>query len=133
MVFVDTSVFCARYARLDAWHGTAVRLWRELEGTSLVTTNHILEESLTLLARRVGYAFAANLASHVYASVELDVIYTTREEEQEALPFFRKFADQRVGFTDCISFAVMRRNGIRTAFTFDRHFVDAGFKVIGLE
>ena len=133
MVFVDTSVFCARYARGDAYHQTASRLWTELDGTPLITTNHVLEESLTLLARRVGYPFAANLASHVHASVELDVIYTTREEEQDALPFFKKFADQRVGFTDCISFAVMRRYGIRTAFTFDRHFVDAGFRVIGVE
>jgi len=133
MVFVDTSAFCARYARGDAHHQAASRLWEELDGTPLITTNHILEETLTLLARRVGYAFAANLANHVYASVELDVIYTTREEEQAALPFFSKFADQRIGFTDCISFAVMRRNGISTAFTFDRHFIDAGFKVIGLK
>jgi uncharacterized protein len=132
MVFVDTGALFARYYKRDSLHRTAVAAWQTLEGP-LVTTNHILGETLTLLTRRVGYAFAANLASRVYASVELDVIYTTREEEQEALPFFRKFADQRVGFTDCISFAVMRRNGIRTAFTFDRHFVDAGFKVIGLE
>ena len=133
MVFVDTSAFCARYARGDAHHQAASQLWKELDGTPLITTNHILEETLTLLARRVGYGFAANLASRVYSSVTLDIIYTTREEEEGALPLFRKFADQKVGLTDCISFAVMRRHDISTAFTFDRHFIDAGFKVIGLE
>jgi predicted nucleic acid-binding protein len=130
MVLVSTSAF---YARDDSNHQTATGLWKELERTPLVTTNHILEETLTLLARRVGYSFAADLSGHLFTAVGLDVVYTTREEEQAALPFFRKFADQKIGFTDRISFAVMRRNGISTAFTFDRHFVDAGFKVIGLK
>jgi predicted nucleic acid-binding protein len=29
----------------------------------------------------------------------------------------RKFADQKIGFADCVSFAMMRRRKIRTAFT----------------
>jgi uncharacterized protein len=45
----------------------------------------------------------------------------------------RKYADQGVSFTDCVSFAIMRRHKIRTAFTFDRHFKLAGFNVIGLK
>ena len=44
-----------------------------------------------------------------------------------------KYADQRVTFTDCVSFAIMRRRRIRTAFTFDRHFEARGFEVIGLK
>jgi predicted nucleic acid-binding protein len=44
-----------------------------------------------------------------------------------------QFADQRIGLTDCVSFAIMRRHKIRTAFTFDRHFRLAGFRVIGLK
>jgi predicted nucleic acid-binding protein len=44
----------------------------------------------------------------------------------------RKYSDHEVSFTDCVSFAIMRRQQIRTAFTFDRHFRDAGFRVIGL-
>ena len=133
MILVDTSAFYARYDRRDFNHGTATRLWKELAGTRLIATNHILDETLTLLARRIGYPFAADLANRFFTSVALDIVYTTRAEEGEALPFCRKFADQNIGFTDCISFSVMRRNGISTAFTFDRHFIDAGFKVIGLK
>ena len=52
------------------------------------------------------------------------------EDEFEALvELFRKFADQRVSFTDCVSFALMRRYGIAKAFGFDRHFVHAGFEL----
>ena len=45
----------------------------------------------------------------------------------------RKYADQDVSYTDCVSFAIMHRLRIRTAFTFDRHFRLAGFDVLGLK
>ncbi len=34
----------------------------------------------------------------------------------------------KVSFTDCVSFALMRRAGLRQAYTFD-HFRRAGFEV----
>jgi predicted nucleic acid-binding protein len=46
-----------------------------------------------------------------------------------ALERFEKYADQNVSFTDCVSFVLMQKHGIRTAFSFDRHFAMAGFDV----
>jgi len=43
--------------------------------------------------------------------------------------FFQKYADQKVSFTDCISFAMMKRLQIKQVFTFDYHFSLAGFDV----
>ena len=42
----------------------------------------------------------------------------------------KKYADQAVSFTDCLSFALMRRDGIRECFAFDRHFQAAGFRPV---
>jgi predicted nucleic acid-binding protein len=36
----------------------------------------------------------------------------------------------RAGINDQVSFAVMRRIGIRQAFTNDRHFQEAGFETL---
>lgn len=47
----------------------------------------------------------------------------------EAVEFFEKYADQHVGFLDCISFALMRRHRVQRVFTFDRHFDQAGFDI----
>jgi hypothetical protein len=43
-----------------------------------------------------------------------------RDDLQEALRWVDKFADQKLSFTDCISFALMSRYRIQTAFGFDR-------------
>jgi predicted nucleic acid-binding protein len=48
----------------------------------------------------------------------------------DAIRWMRKYADKEISFTDSISFAMMHRLGIRTAFTFDRHFRDAGFQIV---
>jgi uncharacterized protein len=135
MVFVDTSAFFAWYVQRDSRHRIAHGFWQEMErrSTPLVTTNHVAEETLTLLARKVSYSFAAVIAERFYEPNPVEIIFANQEDEYEAVRYFRKFADQKISFTDCISFAIMKRNHIFTAFTFDRHFVDAGFELIGLE
>lgn len=38
--------------------------------------------------------------------------------------------DKSYSFTDCLSFLVMERLGIQQVLTFDKHFIQAGFKVL---
>ncbi len=130
MIFIDTGAFLARWLTQDSQHQAALRVWETLEEVSLYTSNHVLDETLTLLARRASYGFAAERAELLFASENLEILYAAREDEERALPLFRKFADQQVTFTDCVSFVLMRRYRIPTAFTFDRHFRLAGWKVI---
>jgi predicted nucleic acid-binding protein len=132
MIFADTGAFIAHHSRRDQNHEIASEIWKRLDQTPVITTNHVFEETLTLLGRRIGCAAAAGIADLILGSAAIDIIYTSDEDEHAALHFFRKFADQRVSFTDCISFAVTKRHRLRTAFTFDRHFLNAGFRVIGL-
>ncbi len=132
MIFLDTGAFLARYIRRDAYHRRARRLWTQIERTRsrCFTSSFVLDETFTLLGRRTSYAFAADRARALLASNALTVIRPEAEDELTALDLFAKFADQRVSFTDCISFAVMRRLRLDQAFTFDRHFAMAGFKII---
>lgn len=132
MIFIDTGAFLGRYLAQDQHHDEAVRGWsaRAQSREPLVTSNFVLDEFFTLLARRAGYAFAAERARRVYASTTLTLLRPTEPDELSALDSFEKYADQGVSFTDCVSFALMTRLGIDRVFTFDRHFRWAGFTVV---
>lgn len=40
----------------------------------------------------------------------------------EAIQLFLQYADVRLSFTDCVSFALLQRMGITEVFGFDAHF-----------
>lgn len=132
MIFVDTGAFVARYILQDAYHRKARRAWAEVERSRsrCFTSSFVLDETFTLLGRRSSYAFAADRARALLNSAALAILRPDADDEQRALDLFAKFADQRVSFTDCVSFTLMQRHRLERAFTFDRHFVDAGFEVI---
>jgi predicted nucleic acid-binding protein len=130
VIFVDTGAFLARYVARDQYHKRAVTTWRRIEKRRdrCFTSNFVLDETFTLLARRTSYAFAAERARGLLASRVLVVLRPTKEDEIAALELFEKLADQEVSFTDCVSFALMQQAGIARAFSFDRHFDILGFQ-----
>ena len=130
MIFVDTGAFLARHASRDQHHAVAVRAWQELaaQRRRCLTSNFVLDEVLTLLGRRISHDFAAERAAVLWSSEALTILRPEERDELAAIELFSKLADQRVSFTDCVSFALMRRHRLRRAFTFDRHFAAAGFE-----
>jgi uncharacterized protein len=131
MMFIDTSAFVARYLAHDQYHEAARNFWAELTDseTPLVTSSHIISEALTLLGRRSSYRYAAERARSLFASTHVQILRASEGSEIDAVFWFERMAGHRVSFTDCISFALMQRLGIRQAFTFDEHFVHAGFEI----
>ncbi|MBF0104724.1 MAG: PIN domain-containing protein [Deltaproteobacteria bacterium] len=131
MIFADTGAFVARFLGQDAHHQEVLKAWQRLErsGKQVFTSNFVIDEVLTLTGRRAGYQFAAERGRNLYLSQILTILRPEDDDEQAALSLFLKYADQRVSFTDCVSFALMKKNKIRCAFSFDRHFQMAGFKI----
>jgi len=129
-IFIDTGAFLAKEIAADQHHLAATRGWAQWADSPcpLYSSEHVLDETTTLLARRTTYAWAAEWARDALDSG----IRWLRAEEGEwrsSLDLMRKFADQGVTFTDCLSFAMMKREAIRHVFGFDRHFEAAGFSL----
>lgn len=131
MIFIDTGAFLARYVERDQYHLQAVEFWKRLQQDRrrCFTSNFVLDETITLLARRTTYAFAAERAAKLLASRSLSILRSDEQDETEALQVFQKYADQQVSFTDCVSFVLMEKQGLKSVFTFDRHFALAGFAI----
>lgn len=132
MIFIDTGAFLARYFSHDQYHNNAKAIWKKISSSheSCFTSNFVLDETITLLGRRAGYDFASQRAKNIYASQALTIFRPDKKDELRALDYFGKYADQQVSFTDCISFVIMRREKINRVFSFDRHFLLAGFQLV---
>jgi predicted nucleic acid-binding protein len=134
MIFVDTGAWIARFSRRDQFHKQAKRLWAQAQSTGeqIVTSDAVFFETIALLARKIAPNAAAEAGSFLLGWQRLLILPSTAADEEAALDLLEKFADQKIGFVDSLSFALMRRKRIQTAFTFDRHFESAGFSMLGL-
>ena len=131
-IFIDTSAFLARYIAKDQYHNTALSKWDKLSKSKskFYTSNFILDEMITLLGRWVSEEFSLEKAYTIYNSDVFTILRPDDSDEMQALEFYKKFSDKKIGFTDCVSFALMKKHKIEKVFTFDRHFTDAGFTKI---
>lgn len=92
----------------------------------LITTDYILDETLTLLKARGEYQRAIRLGQNLFNEAEARLYYLTTEDIMAAWRMFLRFSDKDWSFTDCTSKVVMEKLGMTTAFTFDHHFRQFG-------
>ena len=128
-LFVDTGAWYALVDRKDPDHGSARRFF-ERNKVPLVTTNFIFDETVTLLRKRLGWTVAHDFGRRLKDSGFVGLYSVTDGDEDLAWDIFRKYKDHDFSYTDCTSFAVMERLGIKTAFTFDGHFVSMKFAAV---
>lgn len=133
MIFVDTGALVARHVRTDKHHAAAKPVWRSLDkrGVGLVTTNYVLSETVTLLNRLRGPLPSVEMGRRLLGKERITLVHVEQADEFRALELLDALdAIPDLSFADAMSFVVMRRRGIATAFTFDGHFERAGFKTI---
>ena len=130
--FADTSFFFALAAKRDRTHEPAVKAFTRLLRLQrpLVTTDYVLDETLTLTKARTSAKVALALLDRIESSPALSIQLITHDRFAAAKAFFRKHADHGYSFTDCTSFVLMHEIEIRDVLTTDRHFAEAGFRTM---
>ncbi|MBA2431702.1 MAG: type II toxin-antitoxin system VapC family toxin [Chthoniobacterales bacterium] len=128
-VLVDSAGFFALWDATDQHHTAALRLQRELlrRGRRFLTTEYIVDETVTLLLVRHSHAAAADFLETIERSETLRLEWIGPERFHAASALFRKHSDKEWSFTDCVSFTTMRELRISEVLTTDRHFERAGF------
>lgn len=126
LIFVDTSAWYAYFDNSDADHPAAVEFMNNLP-SPIITSNYVIDETLTLLRTRIGHSLAVSIGKQFFSKHLAQVVRITEKDERAAFKLFTQYADKTFSFTDCTSFVVMQNLGIKQAFTFDKHFQQIGF------
>lgn len=131
-ILIDTAGFLSLWDAADEHHRRAVQLQTELirKGRQFLTTDYIVDETVTLLLVRHSHAAAADFLATVMASEALQVQWIDSDRFRGAATLFARHNDKRWSFTDCVSFALMRELKLMDCFTTDHHFRQAGFNVL---
>lgn len=129
MIFLDTSAIYAWADAGDHNHRTAVRRLQSIldNGEALLTHNYVLVESIALLQVRLGLTAAAKLAKDSDAFV---IEWVDEDLHTSGIRELERSKRRSVSLVDQISFLVMRRRHVATAFAFDPDFTSAGFHLV---
>jgi hypothetical protein len=129
--FVDTSAWAAYYDADDRWHTSAKQAMASLinQRVAFVTTDYVLDETLTLLRYHAGHQAAVTFGEAVRKSQYVTLVRVDEVLWENAWQLFKQYHDKSWAFTDCTSFTLMRHLGIAQVFTFDKHFAQAGFQL----
>jgi predicted nucleic acid-binding protein len=101
-----------------------------------VTTDYVLDETLTRLFAMAPFAQARQFSEGIFAASRqgtLDIEHVTPERFGGAWRLRLRYQDKpHISFTDLTSFVVMRELGLRQVLTGDAHFEQVGLGFVRL-
>ncbi|MGL6339686.1 MAG: type II toxin-antitoxin system VapC family toxin, partial [Waterburya sp.] len=93
----------------------------------IITTSYIFDEIVTYFNSRNYHAKAVQVGNSLLQSAFVEMIQVDEQLFNAGWSYFQKHQDKQYSLTDCISFIVMEKLDITIAFSFDKHFLQAGF------
>ena len=132
---VDTGAWIALLSRADQHAAAASERYRTLavEGTRLVTTNYIVDETATRLRYGAGLDAALAYRRMLDDSVKarrLRISWIDETIEREAWRILEQYRDVNLSLTDATTAVTARRSRIEEVFGFDRDFEALGLLVL---
>jgi predicted nucleic acid-binding protein len=134
-VLLDTSFVLALENRRDAYHERAKMLDRQLLQDGCLSVLHwgILFEIGDGYARIGRRSKGQALLDRLWHEERYCVAPLTDSLVEQALELYQARPDKEWGLTDCLSFVLMKREGMTEALTADDHFRQAGFQALLLQ
>jgi predicted nucleic acid-binding protein len=137
-LFVDTWGWLVLANDRDPAFGSVSRIRAGMagQGGAWVTTDYVLDETMTRLFAVTPFARARRFAEGIFEASRqglLDIEHVTAERFSDAWRLRLRYSDKpRISFTDLTSFVVMRELGLQHALTGDAHFEQVGMGFVRL-
>ena len=128
-IFVDTGAWYALIDRRDPDHPAVKEILNHWKGR-LVTSNFVVDESVTLLRYRLGFEPAHLFGREARGGALAQLHRVSPRDEDAAWSIFERYRDKTFSFTDCTSFALMERLRLDTAVALDGDFRSYGLRCL---
>ena len=125
MVFVDTGAWFAFFVSDDPNHAR-IRAWFDATRPPLLTSDFVVDETLTLLVARKRLASAFSAGNALFHRSLATIHFISPEQFHRAWIVFMQRASAGWSFTDCTSKVLIDDLEIRTAAALDDHFRQFG-------
>jgi predicted nucleic acid-binding protein len=132
VLFIDTWGWVVIHNKREPRHYEVDALYREfrLNGGSIYTTDYVLDETFTLLFRRLPLPLAEESVGLLDEAIKegyLNLEWVSPERFEEAKELRLRFRDKpKISFTDLTSMVVMKELGVSSILTDDDHFTHVG-------
>jgi uncharacterized protein len=93
-----------------------------------VITSYIFDEVVTYFNSRNHHTKAVQIGNYLLLSPSVQFVHVDEVLFYRGWEYFQQHQDKRYSLTDSISFVVMQQHDIQIAYTFDQHFIQAGFQ-----
>ncbi|MEC4982928.1 MAG: PIN domain-containing protein [Oscillatoria sp. PMC 1068.18] len=133
-VFADTGYWIAVFFPCDEFHSLAKTLDISLkqQNVIIVTSEFVLNEFLAFFSRfntKVRQQ-VANFVLQIQDHPDININPSPSDLFYRAVTLYRTREDKQWSLTDCHSFLIMQDLGIPEALAHDKHFEQAGFKIL---
>ncbi len=129
MTFLDTGYLIALARQEDDLHKRAVAWGHALPGPFL-TTEYVLCEFMNAMSAPEDRPAAHLMLNKLRSHPRIEIVWASSTLFEAGVMLHENRQDKRWSLTDCISFQLMERHGVRDALTYDRHFEQAGYRTL---
>src|SRR5918999_1514548 len=130
--FVDSGAWIALALSRDPLHAQAREQWDLLHsaGAKLHTSVPVVIETFTFLDRNANRDVALAWNESICRPGVAKMLPCELADLERSWEYFRRADLYKLSAVDATSFAIMKRAGIRIAYTFDHHFAAVGFRLV---
>lgn len=119
MILVDSSFFIAVADRNDQWHAAGKALFPILADETILISDLIVAESVTIIGRRSGGKAGEQL--YHYFMDNCDLVVTDEKMLKGGMQVFLRF-DGTLSVSDAVSVFIMKKRSIDRICSFDSDF-----------
>ncbi len=129
-IFIDTAAFLAVLNANDRFYPEAREIWTHLllSSSTIFTSNYVIVETIALIQHRLGIEAVRTFEVDLLPVIE--ILWVDQPMHKQGMSALLAATRGDLSLVDCTGFEVMRQSGLKSVFTFDRHFREQGFEVL---